>query len=244
VKPKSQHRVEILILVSVSTLASLFSGFTFYAAVYYPASAKAKEELSSTAEVVVKDEGRDYAFLPHKSNGRGAIFYPGGKVECQAYAPFCLALAQSGYQVYLARMPYRFAFFDTNAASRIIAQTPGISSWYLIGHSLGGAFAGIYASENATKLTGLAFLGSYCPKNISQSALKCALVYGSNDGVMNREKYQSCFSNLPSSAVEKVIAGGNHASFGDYGDQRGDGFATISQEEQIRSTIVFLTSVW
>lgn len=37
--------------------------------------------------------------------------------------------------------------------------------------------------------------------------------------------------------VEVVLDGGNHAGFGVYGIQDGDGKATISGEEQIRQTV-------
>ncbi|MBV6552676.1 alpha/beta hydrolase, partial [Acinetobacter soli] len=37
---------------------------------------------------------------------------------------------------------------------------------------------------------------------------------------------------LPDSAIFETISGGNHAGFGSYGSQRGDGSATISNEEQ------------
>ena len=53
---------------------------------------------------------------------------------------------------------------------------------------------------------------------------------GSNDGVINREKL---------AAVPDVITieGGNHAQFGNYGLQQGDGTATISAESQQSETV-------
>ena len=50
---------------------------------------------------------------------------------------------------------------------------------------------------------------------------------------MNREKYSDSLSNMPNDFTEIVIEGGNHAYFGAYGEQKGDGAATISQAEQI-----------
>ena len=41
---------------------------------------------------------------------------------------------------------------------------------------------------------------------------------------------------LPEGTSLKVIDGGNHAQFGHYGPQKGDGIATISREEQQRLT--------
>ena len=53
---------------------------------------------------------------------------------------------------------------------------------------------------------------------------------------MNREKYEKCKENLPASFTETVIDGGSHAGFGMYGEQKGDGEAGISAEEQILIT--------
>lgn len=41
---------------------------------------------------------------------------------------------------------------------------------------------------------------------------------------------------MPADFNELVIEGGNHAGFGSYGAQAGDGEATISQEKQWRQT--------
>ena len=62
-------------------------------------------------------------------------------------------------------------------------------------------------------------------------------VYGSNDNVLNIDKYTECVNNLPAGFTELVIDGGNHAGFGDYGQQKGDGNATISHEEQWNITV-------
>ena len=61
-------------------------------------------------------------------------------------------------------------------------------------------------------------------------------IYGSADGVMNREKYEQYRANLPADCVEVILEGGNHAIFGVYGAQEGDGEAAISNLEQIRQT--------
>lgn len=57
-------------------------------------------------------------------------------------------------------------------------------------------------------------------------------LYGSEDGVLNREKYRQYQINLPRDAVEKVLEGGNHSGFGSYGHQEGDGEASVSAAEQ------------
>ena len=66
--------------------------------------------------------------------------------------------------------------------------------------------------------------------------LSAQLLYGSEDGVLNREKYEADRTNLPQDTTETVIDGGCHAGFGSYGAQKGDGTPTISAEEQQRQT--------
>jgi hypothetical protein len=61
-------------------------------------------------------------------------------------------------------------------------------------------------------------------------------IYGSEDGVMNREKYEKYKENLPSILTEIIIDGGNHANFGLYGRQDGDGSAEIDAFDQIFRT--------
>ena len=61
-------------------------------------------------------------------------------------------------------------------------------------------------------------------------------LYGSEDGVLDREKYDSSKSNLPEKFTEVVIDGGCHAGFGLYGPQKGDGIPALTAEEQIKIT--------
>ena len=68
------------------------------------------------------------------------------------------------------------------------------------------------------------------------TALRVLSIYGSEDGVLNRDSYEKDRKNLPTGFTEVVIDGGCHAQFGSYGAQNGDGIPTISAEEQIQQT--------
>ena len=74
-------------------------------------------------------------------------------------------------------------------------------------------------------------------ENYDYENMRVLSVYGSNDNVLNIDKYTECVNNLPAGFTELVIDGGNHAGFGDYGRQKGDGNATISHEEQWNITV-------
>ncbi len=53
---------------------------------------------------------------------------------------------------------------------------------------------------------------------------------------MSQEKYEKSKGFFADRVYEYFIEGGNHAQFGSYGEQNGDGKATITPEEQKRIT--------
>lgn len=166
----------------------------------------------------------------------GLIFYPGGLVEYSAYVPLMQALAAKGVLCVLVEMPGNLAVLDMNAAAGIAEQYPHITSWYVGGHSLGGSMAASYAAKHTDSLDGVLLFAAYSTANLSNSGLKVLSVYGSEDGVLNMEKYEEYLPNLPADLTELVIAGGCHAGFGMYGPQAGDGTPTITPEQQIDRT--------
>ena len=164
------------------------------------------------------------------------IFYPGGKVEYTAYEPLMKSLASKGILCVLVEMPFHLAVFDMNAADGIQNHFPQIENWYIGGHSLGGAMAASYIGENATEYEGLILLGAYSTADLTESSLEVLSVYGSEDKVLNKEKYDKNMINLPDDFEEIVLEGGCHAGFGMYGEQKGDGVPAITNEEQINMT--------
>lgn len=61
-------------------------------------------------------------------------------------------------------------------------------------------------------------------------------MYGTEDKVLNIDKYNEAKKNLGDDYVEIVIPGGCHSYFGDYGMQEGDGNPTITRDEQMNIT--------
>ena len=81
------------------------------------------------------------------------------------------------------------------------------------------------------------YVSDYYHTDLTDSGLRVYAAYGSEDGVLNREKYEADRTNLPQDTTETVIDGGCHAGFGSYGaQQKGDGTPTISAKEQQRQT--------
>ena len=192
-------------------------------------------ELSSTdVERTTLSDGT-LLFMP-PDPAAGFIFYPGGKVEHTAYAPLMNALAAKGILCVLVEMPFHLAVFDMDAAEGIPDAFPQVDSWYIGGHSLGGAMAAAYLSDCTVDFDGLILLGAYSTEDLSETELSVLSVYGSEDLVMDREKYAQCKANLPADFQELVIPGGCHAYFGMYGEQKGDGTPSIPRQEQIALT--------
>ena len=92
------------------------------------------------------------------------------------------------------------------------------------------------AKEQAQALEGLILLAAYSTADLTETGLEVLSLYGTEDGVLNRQKYESSRVNLPEGFREVIIEGGNHAQFGSYGPQEGDGTAAITQTAQIRQT--------
>ena len=166
----------------------------------------------------------------------GFIFYPGGKVEYTSYEPLMISLAEKGITCVLIEMPFNLAVFNINAADGIQEQFPEINNWYIGGHSLGGSMAAVYLKDNITSFNGLILLASYSTADLSDTGLDVISIYGSEDNILNMDKYDKNKNNLPKSFTESIIDGGCHAYFGMYGAQDGDGTPTISNKEQILKT--------
>lgn len=230
------------LLVIIVALGICAGGVMIYAGDYYPAAEAALDALTTTEAVAVQRTEDGLAFIPQEAQA-GFIFYPGGKVEHPAYAPLMRLLAERGVLCVLTDMPLRLAVLDMNAADGIAEKYPEITRWSIGGHSLGGAMAASYAAKHANDFDGLVLLAAYSTADLPDEGLAVVSVYGTEDKVMNFDKYEQYRANLPVHAQEIVIPGGNHAQFGSYGKQDGDGAATIPPVTQLVLTAEALIPV-
>lgn len=160
----------------------------------------------------------------------GLAFYPGGKVQAEAYLPLLMRVAEAGIDCYLVNMPFKLAVFGVNRIEGVMAGHPH-ERWFLAGHSLGGAMAAQWAADHPGRLNGLVLLAAYSAKKLPED-LPVLLLYGSEDGILNRKNLEKNMDLLPPDTVVEQLPGGNHAGFGSYGEQKGDGKATIAPEDQ------------
>ena len=224
------------IILSVCLAVLLVIGIGSYA-YYYHADEVALEAMAYQTDSVQTEQDGDVIWFVPEDPIAGLIFYPGGKVEHTAYAPLLHACAENGILCALVRMPGNLAVLDANAADGLRKEYPEISTWYIAGHSLGGAMAANYAAAHAEDFDGLILLAAYSTKDLTGTTLRVLSVYGSEDGVLNRESYEKNRAKLPADTTEVILDGGCHAQFGNYGPQDGDGVPTISGEEQVRQTV-------
>ena len=206
-------------------LAILAGVFFWYVSDYYRAEDAALEILAQDSGITVQDNLT--MLSPAAPTDTAIIFYPGAKVEAEAYLPLLDQIRQTGITCILVHMPFHMAIFDANAAEDVIDQFPAFQHWYIAGHSMGGAMASQFASDHPDQIDGLILMGAYIYGDYP--AEKTLTIYGSlNQSVEDHIDYTE-------NIVE--IEGGNHAQFGNYGPQKGDLPAAISAEEQQKQTV-------
>lgn len=226
-----KRSVLIRVAVFVVLLAAVaVNGFRYYVSDYYTARAY-------KVQTEVLQETEDYIVYGDTDSDTGFIFYPGAKVEESAYVPILDELAEAGICCVVAKMPYHLAVLDADAAEQIMQELPDIEQWYIGGHSLGGAMAAGYAAKHESEFAGLILLAAYPTDTLEE--LPVLSIYGSKDTVLNHEKYADSIP-LAEHLTEQIIEGGNHAGFGNYGAQKGDGKAEISDEEQWQETVDYI----
>ena len=222
-------------LYIILALVIIIAGFSiWYLTDYSHADASVNAYLNGTDNVSVEkiDNG---LFLDGPGNESALIFYPGAKIEYTAYLPLFTELANEGVDCFIVEMPFNLAFFGLDSADSIVSNSNfTYDKWYISGHSLGGVVASYYVKNHSTDYDGLILLASYPAEDLNNVSVLS--IYGSNDKVFNKETYDKSKGLMDYNLTEYVINGGNHAQFASYGNQAGDGVATISSENQRKQT--------
>lgn len=232
------HWKKITIALLGFLLTAVAGAFLFIRLNTYQAMPEAISLLS--LETVHQDDG--WIRVEPETFSSSIVLYQGGLVEEEAYLPLAVKLSEKGYRVFLPSAPLNLAILNLSVFEEIYRIHDEESKWLLGGHSLGGASATIFASTNTELLDGIILLASYPSEgsDLSASNLPVLSITGSQDAILNRERYLEASENLPDDTVHKVIEGGNHSNFGHYGFQSGDGESSISraiQQEEITALI-------
>ncbi len=193
---------------------------------------------SETMDVFLNENREFIELIPMASpndSQTGFIFYPGGLVDPHAYIGLASKFAVSGpgHHVIIVKMPANLAVLGSGSAKSIIHDM-GTSHWVIGGHSLGGAMACSMVKKEPSMWKGLVLMAAYSAEsvNLSNWAGSVLSITASEDGIMERDKFEAGKTRLPAHSDFYEIAGGNHSGFGEYGFQDNDGVATISIEAQ------------
>jgi predicted esterase len=207
-----------------------------------------KTVLESDQTVTVEATNQFIHFQP-SNNGQptGFIFFPGGMVQPEAYAPMSREIAEQGYNVFIVNLPLGSAPLESQQTSvmdqalEITDTKESIRYWVVGGHSRGAAIAARFAFLHGNAFDGLILIGTSHPKekafDLSTSILAVTKIYATSDGLASTEEVEANAGYLPDDTNWVLIEGGNHAQFGYYGSQLGDNAATISRERQQELTV-------
>ncbi len=187
----------------------------------------ALESVRTNPSVHITENQNSFILTPTaEASGEGLVFIPGAKVSADAYLyKLSGAVAESGLTVVVTKPILNLAFFDQRGLDTFTNAVPDIDEWFVGGHSLGGVRACQYAEQ--PDVSGLVLFGSYCANDLADVDTRVLSLSGSNDLLSTPEKIMNAAHLLPTATTFFPIDGANHASFGDYGVQAGDGVATL-----------------
>jgi pimeloyl-ACP methyl ester carboxylesterase len=176
----------------------------------------------------------------------GVVFVPGARVDPRAYAHVLRPLAEAGYLVAVLKEPFGLAIVDGDHGRKVLDLHPEIAHWVVGGHSLGGTVAASLADDD-DRVEALMLFASYPADPIVRNDLEVLSISGTADGLVTPADIEASRADLPPSTSFVVINGAVHSSFGDYGDQPGDGTPTIdrsaAQAEITKATLAFMAVV-
>ena len=202
---------------------------------------------------VVFEENADYIILkPSGSTDKqtGIVFYPGGLVDPHAYIDAFEALVlEDKRTVIIVKVTSNLAIWNSQKASGILDEIEDVDDWIIGGHSLGGSTACIDLYNNPDQYKGLFLMAAYSVNALADSNIPVISITSSEDQILDFEKLEENKVNLPEAVsisspeeltygstigttIDYQIEGGNHSQFGNYGQQKEDGTATITAEEQ------------
>ena len=194
--------------------------------------------LRSDGCIQVSDGAEVLRFDPCRPQPMGLVFFPGGLVDHEAYAPFLRKVAEAGHPAAIVKLPLRGfateeAYIEGAYRARKVIES---GSWMIGGHSKGGFFAAEYAGRNpeAGGARGLILVATTHPRDLDLSKLTIPVtkILGTRDPVASPERARENAARLPASTKWVLVEGGNHSQFGHYGFQFGDRLAEISRDQQ------------
>lgn len=176
---------------------------------------------------------------------RGLVFQPGARVDPRAYVPLLSEVSRAGVLVVVVKQPFGIGFLAGSAPHAFLDNHPEVTAWAVGGHSLGGVAAATFAADNPGAVKGLVLWASYPLSSLAdRTDLAVASVSGSRDGLTTPADVAASRALLPGDTAYTVVQGASHATFGDYGDQPGDGTPTgdrsAAQRQVVAATVALV----
>ncbi len=231
------RRIRLVGFWALLALGATVFGFLVWAHAVYQADRAATMRAFALDDVTIEIVDEGILLSPDGDavdTSTGLVFVPGARVEPSAYLWQLSGIVEhEGITVLITHPTVNLAFFDLRGLDDFTTAAPEIDRWFVGGHSLGGVRACLMAEsalDTRDDLAGIVLLGSYCANDLSQTDLAIVSVAAENDGLSTPATIESRAGLLPASTVFTTIEGANHASFGDYGPQSGDGERTISSD--------------
>lgn len=223
--------IKIILKVLVGMFLVMVLGLWIWSFTGYSALEEMYLELKEidTEEVTIEEDFDEISFKVENPK-KNIVFIPGGLVEPDAYSYLAFLIAAEGYDVTISKTVFQLAILTPNYSSRFLSDE---LENVVIGHSLGGVTGSIMASGRE-EVDQVIFLGAYPIQDLSDKEV--LYISAEYDDGMDEESLVDSYKFTDS--MKRVhLSEGNHAQFGWYGPQRGDGEATISTLEQHSQTV-------
>ena len=215
----------------------------------YPAKDVPAAATRSDRRLTVTESETHWSFDPADGGTTGMLFFPGGGVDPVAYAPLARRVTEAGCPVRVVKLGLPLSPTAHRRAAvaiglKIMTADAGVKRWVVAGHSMGASVAARFAHDHPKRCHGLVLLGTTHPRDFDLSGATCPVVKvsASEDRVASVAKSEANCKLLPAATNWVTIDGGNHAQFGDYGPQFGDGKATITRDAQQQCAAEILTA--
>jgi dienelactone hydrolase len=240
------RRIRITGWTALSFLLATILGFLAWAHTVYTADRAQTIEVYRSGQVEVVNRERAIIITPTSEESALTdtvlVFYPGGRVDPYAYLPPLAHTAEeTGLRIVIPQSPLNLAIADTRDIEHLASLAGQYSTIATGGHSLGGV-RGCLQAENL-RVSHLVLFASYCANDlVSRRDLTVLTVLGSLDGLTDPAQVADAASLLPPDSESITIRGANHASFGAYGPQSGDGPSRISADRMNQQLTEILAS--
>ncbi len=217
-------RIAILLL-----LLGGIVGFFIWANQVMPADENFVSKVKQNQNVKVVETDHSLILSSNDYHSKtGIVFLPGAKVDPHAYLYKLSGVVENtGVTVVITKPYLNLALLDLRPLGSFTNDVNDIEKWYIAGHSLGGVRACQYAADQSTHVAGLILFGAYCDTDVTLPVFSVTAGY---DKLTSEQDVRDHRAHLKGDVTTYEIDDASHASFGDYGKQKGDGDATIDSE--------------